>query len=240
MADVSARAFRVIGLGRAGGSLQRALSATGAWQPRQALGRADDLRHAADGVDLLVIATPDRAIAPVAAMVEPSPHTVVAHLAGSRGLAELAPHPRRAALHPLMTLPDAERGAARLRGAWFAVAGDPLALEVVAALDGRPFAVADDARATYHAAACVASNHTVALLAQVERLAAQAGVPFAAFFDIVRASVDNAEQLGPRVALTGPAARGDDATVARHVAAIAPRERPVYEAMVAEIRRLVS
>ena len=233
------RTFRVIGLGRAGGSLQRALVGTGSWRARAALGRGDHLDAAAADVDLLVLATPDRAIADVAARVRPA-GAVVAHLSGACGLDALAPHERRAALHPLMTLPDAERGAASLRGAWFAVAGDPLVLDVVASLGGRPFPVADDARAVYHAAACVASNHTTALLAQVERLAAHAGVPFAAYFDLVRASVDNSESLGPRRALTGPAARGDDDTIARHLAALDARERPVYEAMVAEIRRLVT
>jgi predicted short-subunit dehydrogenase-like oxidoreductase (DUF2520 family) len=111
---------------------------------------------------------------------------------------------------------------------------------VVAALQGRSFTVAEDHRAIYHAAACVASNHIVALLGQVQRLAAEAGVPFDAFFDIVRASVDNCAQLGPRRAITGPAARGDDETIARHRAGIDPRERATYDAMVVEIRRLVS
>ncbi len=232
--------MRVIGPGRAGRSLQQALVDSGRFSARAPLGRQDDPSAAAHGVDLLVIATPDSAIASVAAAVEPVASTTVVHLSGACGLDVLAPHPRRGGLHPLMTLPDAERGAARLPGAWFAVAGDPFVHEVVDALAGRAFTVADERRAVYHAAACVASNHTVALLAQVERLATRCGVPFAAFFDLVRASVDNAEALGPRRALTGPAARGDHDTIARHVDALDAEERPVYEALVSEIRRLVS
>ena len=86
-------------------------------------------------MDLLVIATPDEAVAEVAAAVDPVPTTVVAHLAGSLALDVLAPHPRRAAVHPLVPLPDPETGAARLAaGAWFAVAGDPVAGRVVADL----------------------------------------------------------------------------------------------------------
>jgi error-prone DNA polymerase len=61
--------------------------------------------------------------------------------------------------------------------------------------------VSDENRALYHAAACVAANHVVALLGQVERLASAADVPFAAFFDIVRAAVDNTEQLADLPAL---------------------------------------
>jgi predicted short-subunit dehydrogenase-like oxidoreductase (DUF2520 family) len=234
------RTFRVIGAGRAGGALERALGASGSWRALPALGRTDDLSGAARDVDLLVVATPDRAVADVAGMVTPIGATVVAHLSGSLGLDALEPHPRRAAIHPLMTMPDAEIGAAKLVGSWFAIAGDPLVAEVVAALRGRSFTVDEDRRAIYHAAACVASNHVAALLGQVERLAAEAGVPFDAFFDIVRATVDNCAELGPRRAITGPAARGDDETIARHRAAIDPRELATYDAMVIEIRRLVS
>lgn len=234
------RTFRVIGLGRAGQSIMRALGDAPGWRFDRAYGRGDDITDAAVGVDLLVIATPDAVIADVARRVRPVETTVVAHLAGSLGLDALEPHPRRATLHPLMTLPDGERGATRLQGAWFAVAGDPLAADAVQAMGGKPFALDDERRAIYHAAAAVAANHLVALLGQVERLAQAAGVPFEAFLGLVRAAVDNVEQLGPAAALTGPVARGDHETIARHLAAIPPEERPAYEAMVAEARRLVA
>ena len=231
--------LRLIGPGRAGTSLATALRRAG-WQVDGTLGRGEDVRGAAAGVDLLVIATPDAAIAEVAAAVEPVETTVVAHLAGSLGLDVLAPHPRRAAVHPLAALPDADLGADRLAGGcWFAVAGDALARDVVAALGGRAIEVADADRATYHAAACIASNHLVALLGQVERVAATAGVPLEAYLDLVRATVDNVSALGPAAALTGPVARGDHATIERHLAALPAGERPAYEAMADQARRLV-
>src|SRR5262245_61066920 len=112
--------LRVIGKGRAGSSLGRALASRG-WDVRDALARGDDPRPALHGVDLLVIATPDSAIGAVAARVEPDAHGVIAHLAGSQGLDVLAPHARRASLHPLVALPDAALGAERLlSGGWFA------------------------------------------------------------------------------------------------------------------------
>src|SRR5205085_11982881 len=116
---------------------------------------------------------PDGAIAEVAASIEPVAGTVVAHLAGSLGLDALAPHARRGAIHPLVALPSAEVGAARLTGgAWFALAedGDPLAAEVVAALGGHTFTVAGADRARYHAAAGIASHPPVALLDQAAAL----------------------------------------------------------------------
>jgi len=110
---------------------------------------------------------------------------------------------------------------------------------VVDALGGQWFTVADDDRAAYHAAACIASNHLVALLGQAERVGAAAGVPREAFLGLVRATVDNVAALGPDRALTGPAARGDIETLDRHRAALDPSELPAYDAMVDLARRLV-
>jgi predicted short-subunit dehydrogenase-like oxidoreductase (DUF2520 family) len=234
---------RVIGPGRAGQSMAAALQVVG-WQVVDVLGRdapSEVTRGAARDVDAVIVATPDAAVVDVAASIEPVESTVVLHLAGSLGLDVLAPHPRRGAVHPLMAMPDPDVGAARLRaGGWFAVAGDPMARRIVDDLAGHAFEVADADRARYHAAAVIASNHVVALLGQTERVAAAAGVPFEAYLDLVRATIDNVAALGPAAALTGPAARGDDATIERHVEALDPSERATYEAMAREARRLAA
>ena len=228
---------RLVGPGRAGLSLQGALASAG-WQVLEPLRRGDDLSAAGDGADVVVVATPDAVVAEVAAAIRPNPAVAVVHLAGSLGLDVLAPHPRRASLHPLVPLPDPETGAGRLAGAWFAVAGDATARTMVSDLGGRVLVVDDGRRTAYHAAATIASNHLVALLGQVERVATTAGVPLAAYLDLVRATVDNVAALGPAGALTGPVSRGDWATVARHVAVLDPDERPGYEAMAALADRL--
>jgi predicted short-subunit dehydrogenase-like oxidoreductase (DUF2520 family) len=229
---------RIIGMGRAGRSFHRALREVG-WSV-EGLARTAAPADAAQGVDLLLLCTPDAAIADVASAVEPG-GAVVAHVAGSMGLEALGSHDRVAAIHPLMSLPNAVIGAARLldRG-WFAVAGDALAGEVVAALGGTSFTVADADRAVYHAAACVASNHVVALMGQVERLASSVGVPAAAYAALATDSLANAIAIGAADALTGPAARGDLDTIARHLAALPDDERATYEAMVREARRLAA
>ena len=232
---VAAKAVRVIGPGRAGLSLARGLEKAG-WRVLDVLGRGDDVRGACAGADLVVIATPDAAIAAVATAVEPVEGCVVAHLAGALGLDVLAPHARRASVHPLRSLPTTSSD---LSGAWFAVAGDALAGEVVADLDGRLVEVDDDARTAYHAAAVMASNHLVALLGAVERVAADAGVPLDAFLDLVRGTVDNVAVLGPEAALTGPVARGDWDTIARHLAAIPAADREIYQALTAAATTLL-
>lgn len=231
--------IRVVGPGRAGTSLATALAGAG-WQALPPLGRHDDLVDAAAGVDALVLAVPDDAIEGVAASVRPRPTTVVLHLSGSLGLEVLGPHPRRASLHPLAAMPDPGTGARRLvSGVTFAVAGDSMARSMAEDLGGRAVEVPDGSRAAYHAAATIAANHVVALLGQVERVAATVGLPLDAFLPLAQAAVEDAGRLGARGALTGPAARGDWQTLARHLAALGPDERPGYRAAVGLALQLV-
>ncbi len=227
----------IIGRGRAGGAFALALSDAG-WEIGVGLGRGDDLAGAARGVDVVVLAVPDGAIGSVVGEIEPG-EGAVCHLAGSLGLEVLEGHSRRAAVHPLVSLPDPEIGAQRLRGAWFAVAGDEVAAAIVSALGGRSFAIADADRGAYHAAAAIASNHLVALMGQVERVSGPVGVPPAAMVDLARGSLENVAALGAAPALTGPVERGDEATIQRHRAALAEDERPLYDALADAARRLV-
>jgi len=225
--------LRIVGPGRAGTSLADALGAVG-WTVAPPVGHHDDPQDAAAGVDLCVVSTPDAAIADVAARIGPVPGGVVAHLSGSLGVEVLAPHARRAALHPLASLPDGRTGARRLlAGAWWAVEGDALATRVVADLGGRALPVTTANRAAYHAAACIAANHTVALAAQLERVAAAAGLDAEPFYDLALATLGTARTTGARAVLTGPAARGDWATLDRHLAALEPDEHDLYLALAA-------
>lgn len=195
---------------------------------------------------VVLLATPDAAIAEAAAAVAAGLRTdaLVLHCSGAHGLDALAPiaaarpDVRLGVLHPLQTLPSAEVGAARLAGAWAAVTGPAEVGALAEALGMHPFAVADDDRDRYHAAASIASNHLVALLGQVERVATTAHVPLAAFEPLVRATIDNAFALGPRDALTGPVSRGDVETVRRHLAAVAVDEQRAYRALADAAARL--
>jgi predicted short-subunit dehydrogenase-like oxidoreductase (DUF2520 family) len=224
--------------------MMAALDAVGGFESRGALGRHDALGGAATDVDLVIIATPDDQVARVAALVAPAAGTAVIHLSGSLGLDALEPHPRRGSLHPLVPLPTVAVGAERLRsGITFAVAGDPVTTALADALGGTAVTVDDAHRSSYHVAASIAANHLVALIGQVERVAASIGLPLEAFAGLMSAATDDALALGPRQALTGPASRGDWDTVERHRAALSAMaghraELAAYDAMVGLARRL--
>jgi predicted short-subunit dehydrogenase-like oxidoreductase (DUF2520 family) len=222
---------RIVGPGRAGSSLAGALATVG-WRVAPPVRREGDHAGAAHGVEVCVVSVPDGAIEEVAAAIEPVPTTLVVHLSGSLPAAVLAAHPRRAALHPLASLPDPRRGCdVLLGGVWWAVDGDAGAAIVVDALGGRVLPVPPGARAAYHAAACIAANHLVALLAQVERVAADAGLPREPFYDLAAGALANARAAGAPAALTGPAARGDTTTLVGHLGALDPAEHDLYRAL---------
>jgi predicted short-subunit dehydrogenase-like oxidoreductase (DUF2520 family) len=108
----------------------------------------------------------------------------------------------------------------------------------------RPFAVSEEARIAYHAAASIASNLLVALEESAADLLAKAGVEDGRelLAPLVLRSAANWAERGPD-ALTGPIARGDVETVERHRAALrrlAPELEPLYEALAERARALAA
>jgi predicted short-subunit dehydrogenase-like oxidoreductase (DUF2520 family) len=164
------------------------------------------------GGELRLLCVPDRAIAEVAAAIEPGPW--VAHVSGATPLAALDPHARRFSVHPLQTLTK-EGGPQQLDGAWGGVTAESAeaeerALWLAETLGLRPFALADEQRAVYHAGAAIASNFLVTLHRVAADLVAQAGAPPEALVPLMTRTIENGFQL------TGPISRGDWQTVERH------------------------
>jgi predicted short-subunit dehydrogenase-like oxidoreductase (DUF2520 family) len=225
----------IVGRGRLGGALVTALRGAGVavYGP---LGRGADGADA----DTVILCVPDGEIAAAAAHVMPG--RLVGHCSGATTLVPLAGH-EAFSLHPLMTVP--EHGAS-FAGATAAIAGaTPRALEtargLAQALGMRSVEVAEPDRAAYHAAASIASNFLVTLEGAAERLAATAGVDREALAPLVRATVENWAEHGARRALTGPIARGDEATVTRQRDAVAERVPdllPLWDALAESTRGL--
>ncbi len=171
------------------------------------------------------------------------PDQVVLHLSGAQGQEALAPLlPSRAALgslHPLQTIAAAERAPERLKGAWAAVEGMPRAVQaaegLARALGLRPFHIPSEAKPIYHAGAVFASNYFVVVEAVAQRLLCLAGLSDAeawqALRPLVAGTFDNLTGQGPLAALTGPVARGDTATLRRHIERLSRDDALLYRAL---------
>jgi predicted short-subunit dehydrogenase-like oxidoreductase (DUF2520 family) len=232
----------IVGTGRAGSSFAAALGRVG---HDARLIHHDELNQLGTP-QLILLAVPDDAINSVSNQLATSDDYVVAHVAGSRGLGELAKHVRVGLVHPLAALPTPELGATRLLGALYSVAGDELIGEVVASLGGRAIHLSDDQRAAYHATASVAANHLVALMGHVQVLAESAGLSLEDFLPLSHQALEDVALMGVSRALTGPASRADMATIDAHLAAMPESQRSTYVAManaafeLAEERRTTS
>lgn len=228
----------VVGRGRVGTALVAALP-----ELDGPYGRGFD-GHDGTGatVDVVLLAVPDHEIAAAAAAVQPGP--LVGHCAGALGIGVLAPH-EAFGLHPLMTV---TRATTSFAGAGAAVAGStPRALAVARELAGRlgmrPVEIADRDRGAYHAAASIAANFLVTLEDAAEQLLRTTGADRSILAPLVRAAVDNWAALGGPDALTGPIARGDEATVAiqrRAVAERAPELLALFDELCERTRALAA
>lgn len=239
----------VVGPGRVGTAISRAASAAGI-EARPA-GR-DDLQSAAVAADLALLCVPDSEIESACGAVSDAAPELrfIGHTSGATGLDALAAAADRGAatfsLHPLQTIPD---GSADLLGAPAAVAGaNPEALamarQLAEALGMRPFEVPEEARAAYHAAASIASNFLVALEESAVELLREAGIADGRelLAPLVLRSAANWAEAGEG-ALTGPIARGDEATVTRHLEAIAetsPELSDLYRVLAERTRALAA
>src|SRR4051812_26499761 len=204
----------IVGRGRLGTTIAAALREAG----HEVDGPAGRGEHpSAEG---LLLCVPAAQIPPAAAAVAGAA-PLVGHTSGATPLAALGPAGAGATfgLHPLQTFPaPLEEGAlARFAGIGCAVAGSSApaleaATQLARSLGMRPFAIDDQGRVAYHAAASVASNFLVTLQAAAERIAAGAGLEPAEARELlaplVRTTVDGWASLGPERALTGPVARG--------------------------------
>ena len=234
----------VVGPGRVGTALARALRDAGVDVdgPR---GRGERPERC----DAIVLCVPDSEIASAAEVVTAAA-PLAGHTSGATPLSALA-HAGVPAfgLHPLQSFAHPN---VRFEGAGAAVAGTTpealaFATELAERLGMKPFEIDDDGRAAYHAAASVASNFLVTLEAAAEAIAAGAGLgrdeARELLAPLIRQTAENVAELGPEAALTGPVARGDEATVEAQRAAVeaaAPELLDLFDELVRQTRSLAA
>lgn len=223
------------------------------WEKSCRIGHSYGVTPYADGGDLVqdcdvvLLTVTDDAIGIVSASIAASLEqrleghspSVILHCSGAMGLEPLQPLQALGyavgSLHPLQSFacPDG----AQLQHIYMAVAGDEQAQtaanRIVALLGSISFTVPDDKRPVYHGAACFASNFIVTAVAMGQALlrpfmATQADAA-KALLPLIMGTMHNiANQDDFGKALTGPIARGDAGTVAKHVAALGGENLEAY------------
>jgi predicted short-subunit dehydrogenase-like oxidoreductase (DUF2520 family) len=242
----------IVGPGRAGTALARALSRAGHAVVAAAAVSESSKRRAGEhfprakltdptgvigAADLVLLTVPDDVlpglVEGLAATEAPLAGRLIVHASGAHGVRVLDPATRAGALplalHPVMTFTGREDDVDRIKGVSFGVTAPdqlrPAAEALVIEMGGEPVFIAEENRALYHAALAFAANYLVTLVSQSASLLREAGAdnPNGMLGPLLGAALDNALRFGD-VGLTGPVARGDESTVAAHITAIAGHE----------------
>lgn len=247
--DLSEATVLLVGPGRAGRAFARSWTAVGG---RLAVAARDAARANLPGnflpgvavrdledrgsldADVLVLAAPDDALAPLAARMSSRGRWRFAfHFSGAVPSGVLEPLATSGAalgsLHPLRAftgLPQDE-----WRGAFVAVEGEPAAQNAAEAIcrrvGARPHRIPAAGKPLYHLAATLAAGGTASLLSLAVRAWSDAGLDEeegrVALAGLAATAIEAVGRLPFDEALTGPVARRDVATIRLHRAALAGR-----------------
>ena len=190
------------------------------------------------GADIVFLTVPDDAIAPLCKEIAAEGGwrygQGVVHCSGALSSEVLQPARDSGALvasfHPLQAFASLSAALDNIPGATFALEGDPALVaqldRLVELLGGTALHLRAGEKTLYHAAAAIASNYTVTLAALASDLLVREGVApdlntaLHYLMPLLKGTVDNLDTLGLPDALTGPLARGDVGTIARHLEAL--------------------
>lgn len=160
-------------------------------------------------------------------------HLSGAHPSDHGNLREI-PEVGRLSMHPLQSVADVEAGIISLQDSVWSIEGNEQGLklgeEILTKLQVKWMKINQEQKPIYHAAACLVSNYLVTLtqlgVEMLQKLGFPTDLAQSAIIPLIQGTVDNLKTNAlnagaPKHVLTGPIARGDIATVRKHVKAIA-------------------
>lgn len=142
-----------------------------------------------------------------------------------------------ASFHPLQSIPR-NVSTFSLKDFAIAIEGDREAIdyaaEIATNLGAKPMQIDRERKVTYHAAASIASNGLIGLSGVVEEMINEVGLGEEGrehFYKLMEQSLMNSRSMTAAEAITGPAARGDVATLKHHLNSLrnrSPHLVPIY------------
>ncbi|MDX2133371.1 MAG: DUF2520 domain-containing protein [Saprospiraceae bacterium] len=194
--------------------------------------------------DWVILAVKDDAIAHVAAQLAPFARRALAtHTSGATPGAVLAPHfPRHGVFYPLQTFsadhtPDWDNTPVCIDAAdgqdahWLEQQAQRISHQV--------FRVNDTQRAWLHVGAVFANNFANHCFAIAEKILSEQNLPFDLLHPLMAETLQKALSASPAAVQTGPAVRGDQATIHRHLTMLQahPDWKTLYEKMSESIQK---
>ncbi len=133
-----------------------------------------------------------------------------------------------ASIHPLQVFADPAKALETLPGIYYAIEGHDkamaLAVQIVDHLQGKLLLIPTGRKVLYHIAGVFVANYLMVLIDLALHIMQDLGETqedaFEAFLPLMVGALQNVESLGVGESLTGPIARGDAATIRRHLEAL--------------------
>jgi predicted short-subunit dehydrogenase-like oxidoreductase (DUF2520 family) len=211
----------------------------------------DDVLYVNDNIevvkasDIIAVTTQDRIIKEVALEIiekmESLEGKLFFHTSGAHPATLLSPletkGARLGALHPLQTFPDIDSAINVLPDTYIFIEGGEDSIDVLreigANLGSGVVRLKGEEKVLYHLCAVIVCNLLCALLYAGENIMDKIDIKLQPFFPIIKATLNNIENKGPLMSLTGPIVRGDMETVISHLEAMQGMElyKKVYKSL---------
>lgn len=191
--------------------------------------------------DIYIIAVSDRSVGEVAAKLRLPADCIVAHTAGCVPMQVLPEGVRRGVFYPFQTFSMGHR-VDMSRVPLFIEADDRQTLEQLRSLANHISTFVREAdselRRRVHLAGVFASNYANRMYTYALRTVEEAGLGFECIAPVIEETARKClEQRNPAASQTGPARRGDRATIERHLQQLEPTPsvREIYRLLAADI-----
>jgi len=192
--------------------------------------------------DLYFFAVSDDAIGPVADQVLPLlPGNIIGlHCSGSLGL-DVLPFRRKAGFYPLQSFSTGHDVTWRWIPIIITTPEEETWLqlkEIAGKMSSSVFRMTEDQKSNLHVAAVFANNFSNHMLTLAEKICKEHQLPFEILKPLILETFSKAILSGPRASQTGPAIRGDEKTIQKHLRLLAkqPELAVVYEVITKSIQ----
>ncbi|MEL6390904.1 MAG: DUF2520 domain-containing protein [Bacteroidota bacterium] len=184
-------------------------------------------------VDVVIIAVSDDAIREVSADLSVAGTTVIVHTSGVKPISEIASPAAKGAIWPVYSIRKEQ--SIDWNKVPFVISAQDTEVEdtlegLCRVLSDQVIRVPESARAHLHIAAVFSNNFTTVLYGLAYDYCQKHNVPFDTLVPLIRQGLEKIAFENPGDLITGPAARGDLSTVAKHEEMLSghPTHREVY------------
>jgi len=187
----------------------------------------NDLEQFPTDLDLYILAVPDGAIEQVAEQLSQRiKGKGVVHVSGAQPSTILAPYFQKfGVFYPLQTLTKGRKVKFKDIPICIEAQNKELnqqLLDLGRAISERVHFISDEERTWLHVTAVMVNNFTNHLYTLAEKITQDQDLPFDLLRPLILETAEKVQKMTPKKAQTGPAARGDQETIDKHLRKLAP------------------